>query len=1293
MNHRLLFHLLPAVSCALPAVAAPNTINVAPATYAGSGIIGRSNFPADPGTPTTHVGSPAHLNDEDPATMGTTKAPTGDPLLSQHNSHGGVRWPYLRADYVSSITCTLACFSNGGWFGQPGQFVPPGGLIPGTLLVVPEVQITTNGGTTWTAVPVTSGYLAAISTHLIGADPATPTMVTFTMDLNTPVSGINGIRLAGFAGGAYENAGFLAVTELDVQAGPLADSDGDHIDDAWEELYGFVGDFSKTGDFDSDGLVDLEEFRWNTDPTKNDSDEDGLKDGPEVNTHQTLPGKADTDGDGLTDGDEVELHSTNPLLPDTDGDGLTDGAEVNTHGSSPLLTDTDGDGLTDAAEVVTHGTSPILSDTDSDGLSDSSEISTHFTLPTNPDTDGDGLTDGAEVNVHFTNSLLPDTDGDGLSDGAEINTHGTNPRLRDTDSDQFSDGNEIIAGTNPLSTTSHPANIARVGTAILGLNDAVDSDNGTPHASAGVTENINDGNPTTRVDSWNPSSFDACSYAGIRWSTPYPEPIAMVELTMATFFDGGWFGPNGTAPWPGTPLLDSHVAVPTVQITMDGTTWADYTGTVLTDYSQQLTGHATGTNSPTALTVRFLLGTPVAGVRGIRLIGTEGGTANNGFLGVFELQVQDIHTLPADIDGDGLDATQEANTGANPAAADTDDDGLSDGQEASVHGTAPLVPDTDLDQFTDGQEVARGTDPLNPASRPANIALAGTALIGTNNAIDADDGIPVAHAGSPLYINDENPASRVDTAGTPSFIGWSYAGIRWASPFTHPVALLELNLATFSDGGWFGPNNSSPGAGHPLTSAHLTVPNVQITTNGSTWTNYTGTVHTDYLQQLTGHVIAASNTPTSRTARFLLSTPVTNLRGIRLIGRDGGTSNSGFLGVFELRAEETSTLSADIDGDGIPNTQEAALGTNPAAADTDADGLTDGQELNVYSTNPLLTDTDGDSFSDGAEVAGISNPSDAASTLNTLLLTDSIAGFSGVQGQNGWRYLYREYTEDGGGPAYVPGSLAPFAGGSGSAIPWNGLSQQWNTATGWELSLGTGADGPFWTKLGSGSGTGQESHPAGTGSVDGNYPAPKNREHWAVRRWRNPLADPAPVAITWHMRKQLTGGNGTTGGIYINGQPVDTRLCQPLDLTGFTRRLYVNLMPGDLVDLVHTPEGNFALRDDTLDGAYMWMRVDRRIPALPLQPDGLPFGPVAERPFASAFAPVPPGSPPGSIALTFPSHPYYTYTVESSPDMSPGSWTTLTTVPAAALPFLDTTVTVTGSMSRQFFRTLRSPAN
>ncbi|HJR81427.1 MAG TPA: DUF5050 domain-containing protein, partial [Anaerolineales bacterium] len=58
----------------------------------------------------------------------------------------------------------------------------------------------------------------------------------------------------------------------------------------------------------------------------------------------------------------------------------------------------------------------------------------------------------------------------------------------------------------------------------------------------------------------------------------------------------------------------------------------------------------------------------------------------------------------------------------------------------------------------------------------------------------------------------------------------------------------------------------------------------------------------------------------------------------------------------------------DSDGDGLINSQEIDLGTDPFQGDTDQDQLLDGAEVNTHRTNPLVPDTDGDGLLDGEEV-------------------------------------------------------------------------------------------------------------------------------------------------------------------------------------------------------------------------------------------------------------------------------------------------------------------------------------
>ncbi|MBP9761284.1 MAG: hypothetical protein KBD15_03540 [Candidatus Magasanikbacteria bacterium] len=64
----------------------------------------------------------------------------------------------------------------------------------------------------------------------------------------------------------------------------------------------------------------------------------------------------------------------------------------------------------------------------------------------------------------------------------------------------------------------------------------------------------------------------------------------------------------------------------------------------------------------------------------------------------------------------------------------------------------------------------------------------------------------------------------------------------------------------------------------------------------------------------------------------------------------------------------------DSDGDGLDDTRESTLQTDPNNWDTDADELSDGDEVIIWKTNPLVADTDGDTYLDGAEVKAGYNP-------------------------------------------------------------------------------------------------------------------------------------------------------------------------------------------------------------------------------------------------------------------------------------------------------------------------------
>ena len=283
--------------------------------------------------------------------------------------------------------------------------------------------------------------------------------------------------------------------ELNLTTNPtLADTDGDDLGDKWELTYNGTSGINPTtaanatelaSDGDSDGLNLTGEFEANTNPTKNDTDGDGLADGWEVRysdasgvnpldnaTAEELASDEDKDGLNLT----AEFKAnTNPSSNDTDGDGLNDSYELGLDmPTDPTLADTDGDGLGDKWELTHNGVpgvnplvkandTTLASDTDGDGLTLLQEARAN-TDPSSNDTDGDGLVDKWEATYDGRSGVNPlvgatpeelasDTDNDGLTLLEEEQAK-TDPSLNDTDEDGLADKWEVTyngtPGVNPL---------------------------------------------------------------------------------------------------------------------------------------------------------------------------------------------------------------------------------------------------------------------------------------------------------------------------------------------------------------------------------------------------------------------------------------------------------------------------------------------------------------------------------------------------------------------------------------------------------------------------------------------------------------------------------------------------------------------------------------------------------------------------------------------------------------------------------------------------------------------------
>ncbi|HME50939.1 MAG TPA: PKD domain-containing protein [Candidatus Lokiarchaeia archaeon] len=305
-----------------------------------------------------------------------------------------------------------------------------------------------------------------------------------------------------------------------VTSDPLkVDTDGDGLTDYQEWVYHTD---PRSWDTNHDGISDYAE-RYNA--TTIDTDHDGIPDVKELagfnlrlangtTIHVTSdPTKNDTDGDGLSDYEEwypgADGYITNPSCNDTDHDGVLDSAEVfskaQEYGVRQKIPDntptnfhftanfgnnlknitvtfgaTTGEGnKADFHAIVTYqgitvvdnssrGQSYYFNVTDvtrktngqanglwqiqitthgSDAMLELFKVEAAVQLsPIDNDTDHDGLTDGQELKGTtgwYTDPSLKDTDGDGWSDYKEIYQTHTNPLAIDTDGDGVPDSNDV----------------------------------------------------------------------------------------------------------------------------------------------------------------------------------------------------------------------------------------------------------------------------------------------------------------------------------------------------------------------------------------------------------------------------------------------------------------------------------------------------------------------------------------------------------------------------------------------------------------------------------------------------------------------------------------------------------------------------------------------------------------------------------------------------------------------------------------------------------------------------------
>ncbi len=332
--------------------------------------------------------------------------------------------------------------------------------------------------------------------------------------------------------------------------------------------------------------------------------------------------------------------------------------------------------------------------------------------------------------------------------------------------------------------------------------------------------------------------------------------------------------------------------------------------------------------------------------------------------------------LVADTDGDGLTDGDEVNVyGSDPTVADTDGDGLADGSEVNTHGTDPADADSDDDGYGDGDEVDNGVSPLDDQDVPPDND--GDFVSDLNDPDDDDDGLTDeaeinTHGTDPFDSDSDDDGltdgAEINTQGTDA-----------NNPDTDGDGLTdgdEVNthntdpLNSDTDGDWLNDgaevNTYGTNPNDPDTDDDGLGDIVELLTKGTDPNN----PDTDGDELTDGDEVNTHSTdpldPDSD-GDSLNDGAEVNTHGTD--PNDSDSDDDGLGDAVELLSQGTNPNNPDTDGDGLLDGAEVNThGTDPLNADSDGDELTDEAEISIHGTDPLDTDSDGDWLSDGAEV-------------------------------------------------------------------------------------------------------------------------------------------------------------------------------------------------------------------------------------------------------------------------------------------------------------------------------------
>jgi hypothetical protein len=412
-------------------------------------------------------------------------------------------------------------------------------------------------------------------------------------------------------------------------------------------------------DIDGDGLSNIQEIAFGTDPRKRDTDNDGLTDSEE-RALGTDPLKRDTDGDGLADG--VDSNPLNPAsMPVLEPVSAIDVAEGRT--IQLTIQASDGDTNLVRLKVISAVLPALWADNNAveqtfpptDDIETKLRIAAGLPLATTVtvialDADGQSATNVIAVNVlpdldrdGIPDRDDPDIDGDGLTNDQEI-ALGTDPRNPDTDGDGLPDGSD----PRPL---------------VKNLPPTIASDD------------------TLAIQS--PADLPI----KIAVSDPNNDPV-QVRISRLPEMGRLFQTPDGTARGALITSVDTLIINPQFKLIFSP---PFATNKVVTFSFIANDGAVDSTEGTNQITVTHIPGADSDG---------------DGIPDTYEVGNDldpEVNDAGGDKDGDGLTNLFEFTHGLLANNPDTDSDFLNDGAEIAA-GTDPLDPDTDGDGILDGRD-------------------------------------------------------------------------------------------------------------------------------------------------------------------------------------------------------------------------------------------------------------------------------------------------------------------------------------------------------------------------------------------------------------------------------------------------------------------------------------------------------------------------------------------------------------------------------------------------------------